>query len=240
MKKITRLLAFVVLSAGLLMAGCEEENGGNTGGGNNNSGGSSSVEWIDLGLPSGLLWCSHNVGATSPEEHGDYFAWGETIAKDVYTWSTYRYCTVDGEGELSTLTKYNTTMSNGTVDNLTTLETGDDAATVNMGGGARTPTIGDWLELMSNTTSEWTTLNGVCGRKFTAPNGKSIFLPAAGGRYSSEFNNAGRFGIYWSSSLDASSPRNARNFLFKSDAQRIDGCYRYYGRSVRAVRASQN
>ena len=194
-------------------------------------------DWVDLGLPSGLLWASCNVGATAPEEYGDYFAWGETATKEVYNWSTYHYCTVDGEGNMSTLTKYNTMTYFGTVDSLTTLEPGDDAATANMGGDARTPTYDEWNELLNNTTSEWTTLNGVSGRKFTAPNGKSIFLPAAGGRFGSEPNLAGSDGDYWSSSLYADEPDYARLFSFHSGDQFMsDYGYRDYGFSVRAVR----
>ena len=228
MKKTARFLALVVMSAGLMMASCESDD--------NDGGDNSSVEWVDLGLPSGLLWASCNVGATAPEEYGDYFAWGETTTKDVYDWSTYRYCTVDGEGNLATLTKYNTLTDFGTVDNLTTLEAGDDAATVNLGGGARTPTREEWQELINNTTTEWTTLNGVNGRKFTAPNGKSIFLPAAGHLYGSELYYAGSLGFYLSSSLYADHPGIACLFFFGSVGQGMDGVSRYCGKSVRAVR----
>ena len=226
MKKTTRFLVFVALSAGLLMAGCEsDDNGGNT-----------SVEWVDLGLPSGLLWANCNVGATKPEEYGGYFAWGETTPKNVYNWSTYRYCTVDGEGVLTTLTKYNTLAYYGTVDNLTTLEPSDDAATVNLGAGARTPTIEEWQELINNTISEWTTLNGVYGRMLTGPNGNSIFLPAAG----FHLRGAGIYGYYWSSSLYTDAPYFARSFNFNSTNQAVVVYYRLYDHSVRAVRASQD
>lgn len=161
--------------------------------------------WVDLALPSGLLWATCNVGATAFWEYGDRFAWGETEPKDVYDWRTYRYCTVDGEGKLSTLTKYNTSTTFGTVDNLTTLEPDDDAATVHLGDGARTPTIEEWEELKNNTTSEWTTLNGVAGRSYTAANGNKIFLPVP--------EHSGT-GIYWSASLYTGSPDKARYFVF--------------------------
>ena len=240
MKKTTRFLVFMAMSAALLMAGCgKEENGGNNDGG----GSSTSAEWVDLGLPSGLLWASCNVGATAPEEYGDYFAWGETTTKEVYNWSSYRYCTVDDEGGLSTLTKYNTSTDFGTVDNLTTLEPGDDAATANMGDGARTPTYDEWRELLNTTTTEWTTLNGVNGRRLTSTtNGNSIFLPATGYRDGTELLCTGSEGEYWSSSLTliADYPNDARGFLFSSSAQVVGGDHRYCGFSVRAVRASQN
>lgn len=194
------------------------------------------VNWVDLGFPSGLLWADCNVGATNPEDYGDYFAWGETTTKDNYTWSTYRYCTVDGNGELATLTKYNTTSTYGTPDNLTTLQPADDAATARLNGGARTPTKAEWEELMGNTTAEWTTLNGVDGRKFTAPNGKSIFLPAAGYHYGTELQIAGSAAGYWSASLNTDFPNCVPDFYFSSGGQSMDLNYRYYGFSVRAVR----
>ena len=249
MKKFTKFLALVALSAGLLMAGCEKDNnggstgdgnnngGGNNGGGNNGGGGSgTNVEWVDLGLPSGLLWCSHNVGASNPEDYGDYFAWGETQPKSDYKWSTYCYSTVDGEGVVETLTKYNTVTEYGTVDSLTILEPGDDAATALLGNGARTPTREEWQELIDNTTIEWTTLNDVNGRRFTAHNGNSIFLPAAGNRYGSDLLRAGTAGSYWSASLDTEYPSGAWRFYFSEIDQGISHNYRYYGFCVRAVR----
>lgn len=196
--------------------------------------------WVDLGLPSGLLWASYNLGATAPEEYGGYFAWGETTTKSDYGWSTYAYCTVDGDGVVDTLTKYNTVTEYGTVDNLTTLQPGDDAATAILGNGARTPTKDDWQELIANTTPEWTTLNGVNGRRFTASNGNSLFLPAAGSRSSSGLLRAGTVGAYWSASLNTEYPTGAWRCYFSVVDQGISPNYRYYGFSVRAVRAPQN
>ena len=123
-------------------------------------------EYVDLGLPSGLLWATCNVGANAPEEYGDYFAWGEIVPKDVYNWSTYQY--YDG----SNLAKYTGS------DGLTTLLPGDDAATTNWSNGWRMPTKEEWQELLDNTTNKWTTQNGVNGRLFTGSNGNSLFLPA--------------------------------------------------------------
>ena len=137
--------------------------------------------YVDLGLPSGLLWATCNVGAETAEEYGDYFAWGETQPKDYYYWSTYQYC----NGSSSTLTKYCNNSSNGYngyTDNLTTLLPEDDAATANWGSDWRMPTNEEWQELYNNTTVTWTTRNGVDGRLFTASNGNSLFLPAAGFR----------------------------------------------------------
>ncbi len=216
--------------------GCSKDDSNNN---NANSGGNGGCDvpagWVDLGLPSGLLWAQCNVGATTPEGYGNYFAWGETTTKDSCNWSTYRYCTVNGEGSLASLTKYNTRTPFGTVDNLTTLEPGDDAATVNMGNGARTPTMDEWNELLNNTTVEWTTLNDVLGRKFTAPNGESIILPAAGHYNDSDFLDIGSSGRYWSSSLRADAG-GAWRFYLNSDYQRMEGASRCHGQSVRAVR----
>ncbi len=195
--------------------------------------------WVDLGLPSGLLWAECNLGATTPEGYGDYFAWGETQPKSDYSWSTYAYCTVNGGGSVATLTKYNTSTTYGTPDNLTTLVAADDAATVNMGDGARTPTKAEWEELVNNTTAVWTTQNGVAGRKFIAVNGNSIFLPAAGFRfYTAPVSSVGTDGNYCSSSLDTDNPTDAHIFSFDEDSQNMgtNNYRRYYGRSVRAVR----
>lgn len=238
-------MALAAVATGLAFASCQKEennstaaNGGN-GNGGASGGGTETAEWVDLGLPSGLLWAKCNLGATSPEGYGDYYAWGETEAKSVYNWSTYRYCTVDGEGELSTLTKYNTSTYDGTPDNITTLEAMDDAATQKLCNGARMPTKEEWEELFDNTTTEWTQVNGVNGRKFTASNGKSLFLPAAG-RRDSELRSAGSLGCYWSSSLRADVPDCAWHFYFRNVDQGMgNGSGRYLGHSVRAVR-SQN
>ena len=186
-------------------------------------------DYVDLGLPSGLLWATCNVGANAPEEYGDYFAWGETMPKDVYKWDTYQY------GDGSTFTKYSGS------DGLTTLLPEDDAATANWGSSWRMPTVEDWEELYNNTTVTWTTQNGVNGQLFTGSNGNSLFLPAAGYRYLSDLYDAGSSGYYWSSSLVTDNPDVAWDLYFGLGDCAVNGCYRYYGPSVRAVRVgSQN
>ena len=195
-------------------------------------------DYVDLGLPSGLLWATCNVGAYTPEEYGDYFAWGETQPKDTYNWSTYQYCM----GSSSTLTKYCSNSSygyNGFTDDLPTLLPEDDAATANWGPDWRMPTKEEWQELYSNTTVTWTTQNGVNGRLFTAANGNSLFLPAAGYRDDSDLNYAGSWGLYWSSSLNAGSPYGAWDFYFGSDFYGMYYDYRGYGFSVRPVCSSR-
>jgi hypothetical protein len=180
--------------------------------------------YVDLGLPSGLLWATCNVGADTPEGYGDYFAWGETEPKSVYTWSTYQY----GDGE--TFTKYTGS------DGLTTLLAEDDAATANWDNGWRMPTQSEFQELLDNTTVTWTQQNGVNGRLFTASNGNSLFLPAAGYRFGSD--HAGGNGDYWSSSLYTVYPYSAWDFSFDSDYYGMTYYgYRSYGQSVRAVRS---
>ena len=152
---------------------------------------------IDLGLPSGLKWASCNVGATAPEEYGGYYAWGETEKESNYDWSTYKYC----KGSYYTLTKYCTNSNFGTVDNKTTLEPEDDVAHVKWGGSWRMPTLDEIKELGNNCTWTRTTLNSVQGYRVTGPNGNSIFLPAAGDRYGTDFTYRGSYGGYWSATL---------------------------------------
>ena len=190
--------------------------------------------YVDLGLPSGLLWATCNVGADNPEDYGDYFAWGETQPKDTYNWSTYQYC----NGSYSTLTKYCNNSYygyNGFTDNLTTLLPEDDAATANWGSDWRMPTKEEWLELCNNTTDTWTTQNGVNGRLFTASNGNSLFLPAAGLRWDGELDYAGSIGFYWSSSLDTGYPFSAWRLDLDAGDTGVSGSYRSYGFSVRPV-----
>ncbi len=189
-------------------------------------------EYVDLGLS--VKWATCNVGATSPEEYGDYFAWGETTPKTTYDWSTYKYC----NGTWNTMTKYCIDSEYGTVDNKTVLELTDDAAHVNWGGSWRMPTKAEQDELRNtnNCTWTWTKQNGVNGYKVTSKkNGNSIFLPAAGYRYDSDLNRSGSYGSYWSSSLDASGSSYAYYLYFNSSGVDWNYSYRCVGHSVRPV-----
>ena len=195
-------------------------------------------EWVDLGLPSGTLWATCNVGANSPEEYGDYFAWGETEPKADYSWSTYKYCM----GSYDTMTKYCTSSSFGTVDNKTELEPSDDAATVNWGVDWQMPSREECAELINSsyTTTTWTTMNGVYGRKITSKsNGNSMFLPASGCRSDTSLYNAGSSGLCWSRSLYASGSHDACGLYFYSRYISTGDYFRYYGRSVRPVRVKK-
>ena len=197
--------------------------------------------YVDLGLPSGTLWATCNVGATSPEGYGNYFAWGETEpydenGKTTFNWGTYTLC----NGSYDTLTKYCNSSSYGTVDNKTELDLEDDAAYVNWGKQWRMPSLEQFKELTngSYTTTEWTSVNGIYGRLITSKlNGNSIFLPAAGYRYDASLYYAGSYGVYWSRTLDY--PGSAWGLDFTSDGVRTYVDYRYYGQSVRPVRLSE-
>ena len=191
--------------------------------------------YVDLGLPSGLLWATCNVGADTPEGYGDYFAWGETQPKTTYNWSTYQHC----NGSSTEMTKYCTDSEygyNGFTDNLTTLLPEDDAAAANWGGNWRMPTQEEFQELYNNTTVTWTQQNGVNGRLFTASNGNSLFLPAAGDRWDDELHNAGYVGLYWSSSLYSGNPYYAWYFGFDSGSYGMYNGGRGNGFTVRPVR----
>ena len=149
---------------------------------------------IDLGLS--VKWASCNVGADSPEEYGDYYAWGETEEKDNYDWSTYKWSSRDNFYDM---TKYY--FDEFIADNKTLLEPEDDVAHVKRGNGWRMPTARESIELAEKCVWSWISVNGVNGYLVTGPNGNSIFLPAAGYRYGTELNRDGKEGFYWTSSL---------------------------------------
>ncbi len=209
MQRFYKAIAAIMLMAAVVCsAGCKKNNGGN--------GTCNGYDYVDLGLRSGTMWATCNVGAEHPEDYGDYFAWGETQTKIVYDWSTYTYC----KGDYNQLTKYCTETDfgfDGFTDKLKTLESGDDAATANWGEGWRTPTYSEWVELLTRCDYTWTTQNGVNGFLFTARNGNSIFLPAAGSRSDADLSHVGSGGYYWSSSLSKSLPDMAKGFSFSGN-----------------------
>ena len=200
------------------------------------------AEYVDMGLPSGLLWATYNVGASKPADYGDYYAWGETTTKSDYIGSTYKWYNVSS---ITLLIKYNNSSSYGTIDNKTVLDLEDDAARANWGGAWRMPTSVEWQELYDNTTSAWTDNydnTGVAGRVFTSKKdtSKTLFFPAAGYRKSTDVHIAGSYGYYWSSSLYSEYPFYAYHMLFDSDdvnQQNVN--IRHLGYTVRPVRKVQ-
>ena len=158
---------------------------------------------IDLGLPSGILWANMNVGATTEEGYGQYFAWGETTGygsdtNDGHFFNWYRY----KWGTDTSLKKYCSSTQNGTVDNKTVLELSDDAARTIWGGDWRMPTSEEFKELLDNTTQERTTVNGINGIRLTSKiNGNSVFLPASGYRKDNEIKLYESGAYYWTSSI---------------------------------------
>ena len=151
-------------------------------------------EFVDLGLS--VKWATCNIGAKTPEEYGDYFAWGETSPKSNYEWYNLKYCN-DNNGD--SFSKYNIS------DNRTVLELNDDAAHVNWGGNWRMPTDSNFHELLDKCTLELTCMNNILGFKVTSKmNDKSIFFPFTEWHAATKWRDAGMHGYYWSSSLDVS------------------------------------
>ena len=172
-------------------------------------------EFVDLGLPSGTLWATCNVGADSPEEFGDYFAWGETSPKTDYNRDTYQSA------------------------GLSVLEPADDAASVNWGDEWCIPTKEQWEELYQNTEHFWTDYNGVKCRLFVASNQQSLFLPAADMRW--EFGNRSTTvndGHYWSSTAYEHGESYAWTYTFFALNDNMEYLPRHRGHSVRAVRVN--
>lgn len=219
----------------VLVMGCgKPEEPGDGGEGNGNVVGGH--EYVDLGLPSGILWATCNVGASRPEECGDYFAWGETQPKDIYDWKSYQFSEYDGVD--FRLTKYCTDSFCGLygfVDSLTVLEPMDDAVSANWGEGWRTPTKEDYEELTQNATFVWAVQNGVGGRLFTGPNGNSVFFPVTGFFLDDQVICPG-LGIYWSSTLHSGFPERGWSLHFDDVNYHVCGTYeRCRGQVVRAV-----
>ena len=180
-------------------------------------------EYVDLGLS--VKWATFNIGASAPEEYGDYFAWGETEPKAEYRWENYKWC----DGTASNMIKYNKT------DGLTTLDLDDDVAHVNWGGNWRMPTDAEFTELREKCRWEWTVQNGVNGYKVVGVNGNSIFLPAAGYARATNYYAISTSGFYWSSSFYIDDICNAYYVNFSSKGVYQYNLVRYDGRSIRPV-----
>ncbi|MBO5865258.1 MAG: hypothetical protein J6Q73_04325 [Bacteroidaceae bacterium] len=170
---------------------------------------------IDLGLPSRLKWASCNIGASSPEECGDYFAWGEIDPKSNYS-------------EFNSIThkkRMKSIIGDGNYD----------VATAKLGKSWYTPSSADFEELINNCTWEWTTVNDVNGYKVTGPNGNSIFLPATGYRDVTSYSNDGKSGEYWSSTPHKDT-QYSYYFCYTADGYYTFWNCRYVGRCVRPVK----
>ena len=178
--------------------------------------------FVDLALPSGLLWCEHNVGASTPYEHGLYFSWGNVTGHaegSGYDFSDAVYAETPGAALTGNIPV------NGTYD----------LARHNMGAPCRLPTVGEFQELNSNCDSEWTDEDGVAGRRFTSRiNGNSIFFPASGYYRGTTLGNRGSYGFYWSSSYHSATSAYYLGFD-SSNVGPANGSDRRLGFPARAV-----
>ena len=205
-------------------------------------------EYVDLGLPSGTLWATMNVGANSPTDYGLYFAWGETQGytasqvgtgneQKAFSWNDYKF---NPSGDGSTFTKYNAT------DGKTVLDLEDDAASVNWGGDWHMPTKEQCYELFNTTyvTKAWVTDyngSGVNGHLFTSvSNGNTMFIPAAGGCGDGRVRKVDNVGYVWGSTIGSENVEYAHNFYFHSNGEAFGNVYRYSGYSVRGVIGQMN
>ena len=193
--------------------------------------GTNTAEAIDMGLPSGLKWASWNVGASSPEEVGDFYAWGEVDRKETFSFENYKYC----EGTMTSMIKYNESKSAGWFqDDKRKLDANDDVASVLWKDCWRIPTRKEWTELLDNCTWTVTTLGGVKGYDVAATNGNHLFFPFTGSSYTGS-----QYGRYWSSSLryqDGVIGASSACYFSLSETQaRISGQYKYFGSAVRPV-----
>ena len=226
----------IMLMIAAMMVSCnpkDDDDNNNSGGNGNNGGGNgqyNGYEYVDLGLPSGLKWATCNVGASSPEDYGDYFAWGETNTKTEYT----------NDNSLTYGLTKTQLQAQGIIDENGNLTPQYDAATANWGGSWRMPADDEMRELVNHCEWEWTYENGVkggMGTRVTGPNGNSIFLPATGFREGLSLSEDDYRGHYWSSSPCKPTEYNIAYYLrFDSSEHRVyNSGDRFYGLSVRPV-----
>lgn len=193
-------------------------------------------ECVNLGLSSGTLWAATNLGADSPEDYGNFFAWGDTTGNtsgnSSFSWISYIW----SGHTFDSLTKYCNNSSYGIQDNLTELELADDAAYMTRSRQWRIPTDEQLQELLNECTWTWTTLNGINGYEVKGSNGNAIFLPAAGVYSSEGYEREGSYVSFWTRSLYQSSTYNAL-LLSAWDNSEPSLTYglRYYGRTIRPV-----
>lgn len=195
--------------------------------------GISLTQEVDLGLPSGTIWAGWNVGASSPEEYGGYYAWGETEEKSVYSWDSYKYWT-DADGD--SIAEDSEMINIGSDIRGTQY----DVARQKWGGSWRMPTRDEISELITQSEWIWIAYKGINGYKVTGPNGNSIFLPAAGRFENYALKDLGRLGFYWSTLKNETDCEYAYELYFykgyNSFGSNLYGSYRRYGLTVRPVR----
>ena len=230
----TLKLSILAIIAAMAVCGCEDDNDSD-----NNDKKEEKEEYkidarghdyVDLGLTSGTLWATTNIGSDSPYKSGDFFAWGETTSKTSSSWSNYKYC----NGTYKSLTKYNFDSNYGDVDNNFSLDLDDDAAHVNWGGDWVTPSKTQVKELFNECEWQWTSHNDAYGYTIKGRNGNHIFLPTMG-YYSSDRPIYPMHGGYWTSSLYISKPWTAfiMTFYFKGYSTTWE--YRYIRKNIRPV-----
>lgn len=188
-------------------------------------------EYVDLGLPSGILWAACNVNAALPGESGDYFAWGELEPKENYDWTTYKYC----DGKASKMTKYCQSTNFGEVDYKTVLEPSDDVAAVEWGGNWRMPTQLERSELVLNCKFSLSYKDGNNVLKITGPNGNSIYVPTAGYRLQKEILYGGECCYFWTSTLYSAESCYSYCIFAKYNFSGWDKEFRCIGMPVRPV-----
>lgn len=227
-KKMRKSLKFVaVLGLFLSATGCVNNDQKNA-----NEKTSGKCEAVDLGLTSGTKWASCNVGAESPENYGDYFAWGETKSKDVYSDTTYSYYAMTSSDLDSTVKKVWKNIGSDIAG------TEYDAATANMGEAWKMPSEAQCKELVSECEWTWTEVNGVNGYKVVGKNGQSIFLPAAGVRGAADVVKNDKSGGFWSSTICEAAETSgdfAMTVYYFSESRAVEKGGRWMGRSIRAV-----
>ncbi len=197
-------------------------------------------EYVDLGLPSGTLWATCNMGAAKSTEYGDLFAWGETETKDTFWVENYKFYNIKNiEAKEIKVTKYNTDSTLADFDGKAVLESQNDVAFVSWGGDWRMPTKEELQELANGCDWEWTANfenSGAAGRiGKSKTNGNTIFLPGAGFGERNGCNGRGHCGFYWSCSLVLKSLGAASCLFFNKAYFYATSDWRYRGFAVRAV-----
>ncbi|MBP5364826.1 MAG: hypothetical protein J6Y82_02745 [Bacteroidales bacterium] len=192
--------------------------------------------YVDLGLPSGTLWATCNIGAKAPMDYGKYFAWGETAPKKdwtCYNWENYKYC----NGTHNSITKYCDRKqygNKGFTDKLKALEPADDAAVALWGDEWRMPTYNDATELLQHCKCDIIRLNDFDVCRFTGSNGNYLLLPAAG-HLGPIDDGIGKYGRYWLSSIGTSQPDYVWCIFSNSENCGLTDEHRRYGLTIRPV-----